>query len=133
MFKRARARERYIHGTHGIRVRSPRSRARHWRAVAPGLLVRGATAQRRDARPASPSPSHPLVLPRSFIPFSPPRERWATFARRTGGPSARISRRYPRRRCPPAMGNPRRTCCQSKEREITSADKGCQSRYLYFR
>lgn len=129
MFKRARARERYMHGTHRIRVRSPRSRARHWRAVAPGLLVRGATEQRRDARPTSPSLSFSL----SFIPFSPPCERWATFARRTGSPSARISRRYPRRRCPPAMGNPRRTCCQSKEREITSADKGCQSRYLYFR
>jgi len=43
-------RARYIDGTNEIRVRSPRSRARHWRAVAPGLLVRGATEQRRDAR-----------------------------------------------------------------------------------
>jgi len=59
-------RARYIHGTNETRVRSPRSRARHWRAVAPGLLVHGATEQRRDARRHLVSLSLSLCLSLSF-------------------------------------------------------------------
>lgn len=113
-------RARCTHGTHETRVRSPRSRARHWRAVAPGLLVRGATEQRRDAR-RHPHPSakgaatsHPAVRRNAPGPGSGP--HWMR-APLDVPPSVDDARdRYPRR-----------TYCQSKEREITSADKGCQS------
>ena len=65
-------RARYIHGTNETRVRSPRSRARHWRAVAPGLLVHGATEQRRDARRHLVSLSLSLFVSLSFFLSLPP-------------------------------------------------------------
>lgn len=95
-------RARCTHGTHETRVRSPRSRARHWRAVAPGLLVRGATEQRRDAR-RHPRP-YPHPSAKGAATSHPAVRRGATHRGRGRGRG-----RGPTGCAPPSMSPPRLT------------------------